>query len=133
MQAKITKEDIERVCGVNPLRCMRCGKCSATCPAFDAMEFHPHQVAAMIESGNIAPLLSSSALFLCMSCLACIDLCPRGVAPAKLIEAVRLAAIRQWGANHLKAEQIQKLLLDDAQTEEIPQQAVVAAFRKYAK
>ena len=131
MCAKITKEEIERIAGVNPRKCMKCGKCSAACPAFDAMEFHPHQVPSMVEGGDVAPLLASRALFLCMSCLACVDLCPRGVSPARLIEAARVAVIRQKGAAHLRAEQIQKLLLDVA--EELPPQAVVAAFRKYAK
>ena len=131
MQAKITKEDIESIAGVNPRKCMKCGKCSAACPAFDAMEFHPHQVAAMVDNGNIAALLSSSSLFLCMSCLACLDLCPRGVAPARLIAAARVAVIRQRGRNHLKAEDVQRLILDEQI--ELPPQAVVAAFRKYAK
>ena len=131
MCAKIAKEDIERIAGVNPRKCMKCGKCSAACPAFDAMEFHPHQVPSMVESGDIAPLLESPSLFLCMSCLACIDLCPRGVAPARLIEAARVAVIRQKGNNHLKAEDIQRLLLDEQI--DVPPQAVVAAFRKYAK
>ena len=132
MQAKIAKEDIESIAGVNPRKCMRCGKCSAACPAFGAMSFHPHQVAAMVENGNIEPLLESRSLFLCMSCLACIDLCPRGVSPARLIEAARVAVIRQKGNNHLKAEDVQRLLLDDGQVD-VPQQAVVAAFRKYAR
>ena len=32
------KEQVVRMSGVNPLKCMRCGKCSATCPAYDEME-----------------------------------------------------------------------------------------------
>ena len=47
---------------------------------------------------------------------------------AKLIEAVRLAVIRQQGMNHLAPEQI-PALLDD----ELPQQAITSAFRKYRK
>ena len=33
----INKEMITDISGVNPRKCMKCGKCSATCPAFDAM------------------------------------------------------------------------------------------------
>ena len=29
-QAELIKE----ISGVNPLKCMKCGKCSATCPAY---------------------------------------------------------------------------------------------------
>ena len=39
----INKEMITDISGVNPRKCMKCGKCSATCPAFDAMDYHPHQ------------------------------------------------------------------------------------------
>ena len=122
------QQEIIRSSGVNPKKCMRCGKCSATCPAYDEMEYHPHQFVYMVESGDIEPLLNSESLYRCLSCFACIDRCPRSVEPAKLVEAVRLAAIRQQGANRLKADDV-PAMLDD----EIPQQALVSAFRKYSK
>ena len=122
------QEEIIRSSGVNPRKCMRCGKCSATCPAYDEMEYHPHQFVAMVESGDIEPLMQSESLFKCLSCFACIERCPRSVEPAKLVEAVRFAVIRQQGANRLTPDQIPALLDDD-----IPQQALVSAFRKYSK
>ena len=122
------QEELLRTSGVNPKKCMRCGKCSATCPAYDEMEYHPHQFVNMVESGDIEPLLNSKSLYRCLSCFACIDRCPRGVEPAKLVEAVRLAAIRKQGANHLKADDVPAMLDDD-----IPQQALVSAMRKYSK
>ena len=36
-------ERIKEISGVNPLKCMKCGKCSATCPAFNEMDIKPHQ------------------------------------------------------------------------------------------
>ncbi|MBQ9783497.1 MAG: 4Fe-4S dicluster domain-containing protein [Clostridia bacterium] len=122
------KEEILRRSGVNPRKCMKCGKCSATCPAFDEMEYHPHQFVSMVESGDIEPLLSSESLYRCLSCFACVERCPRGVEPAKLVEAVRLSVIRQQNANHLTANDIPALLDED-----MPQQAIVSAFRKYTK
>ena len=122
------QEEIVRMSGVNPRKCMRCGKCSASCPAYDEMEYHPHQFVNMVESGDIEPLLASESLYKCLSCFACIERCPRGVEPAKLVEAVRLTAIRKQGANHMTANDI-PALLDD----EMPQQAIVSAFRKYSK
>ena len=122
------QEEIIRRSGVNPSKCMRCGKCSASCPAYDEMEFHPHQFVNMVESGDIEPLLASESLYKCLSCFACIERCPRGVEPAKLVEAVRLAAVRKQGANHMTANDVPALL--DA---ELPQQAIVSAFRKYSK
>ena len=114
--------------GVNPKKCMRCGKCSGTCPSYNEMEYHPHQFVYMVETGDIEPLLNSKSIYKCLSCMACVDRCPRGVEPAKLIEAVRLAVVRQQGANHLKANDIPSIIDD-----EMPQQALVSAFRKYSK
>lgn len=122
------QKEIERISGVDPKKCMRCGKCSATCPAYDEMEYHPHQFVYMVETGDIEPLMKSDSLYRCLSCFACIDRCPRGVEPAKLVEAVRLSVIRQQGANRLKADDVPDML-----DENIPQQALVSAFRKYTK
>ena len=73
------KEQILRISGVNPLRCMRCGKCSATCPSYEEMEYHPHQFVYMVETGDIEPLLNSESLYKCLSCFACVERWPRGV------------------------------------------------------
>ena len=121
-------KELQILSGVNPLKCMRCGKCSGTCPAYDEMEYHPHQFVNMVETGNIEPLLNSKSIFMCLSCFACVERCPRGVEPANIIEAVRLLKIRKQNENHLKAEQIPELL-----DENLPQQAIVSAFRKYKK
>lgn len=128
MNKEYLQSELIRESGVNPKKCMRCGKCSATCPAYDAMEYHPHQFVYMVESGDIEPLLKSESLYTCLSCFACIDRCPRGVEPAKLVEAVRLAVVREQGNNRLKADDV-PALADD----ETPQQLLVSAFRKYSK
>ena len=125
---KYLREEILRMSGVNTSKCMKCGKCSATCPAYDEMEYHPHQFVGMVETGDIEPLLSSESIYKCLSCFACVDRCPRGVEPAKLVEAVRLSVIREQGNNHLTANDLPELLDED-----LPQQAIVSAFRKYTK
>lgn len=124
------KEQILRISGVNPLRCMRCGKCSATCPSYEEMEYHPHQFVYMVETGDIEPLLNSESLYKCLSCFACVERCPRGVEPAKLVEAIRLIKIRQKDANRMTADDVPPATEADAN---LPQQAVVSAFRKYTK
>lgn len=121
-------EQILRTSGVDVLKCMRCGKCSATCPSYDEMEYHPHQFVYMVEKGNIEPLMNSKSIYKCLSCFACVERCPRGVEPANVIEAVRLMQIRQQGANHLKPDDVPAMLDED-----LPQQAIVSAFRKYSK
>lgn len=122
------QSEVIRRSGVNPKKCMRCGKCSGTCPAYDQMEYHPHQFVYMVESGDIEPLLKSDSLYQCLTCFACVDRCPRGVEPAKLVEAVRLEVVRRQGNNHLKTDAIPALIDED-----MPQQALVSALRKYSK
>ena len=122
------REEIIRISGANPSKCMRCGKCSATCPAYDEMEYHPHQFVNMVESGDIEPLLNSESLYKCLSCFACIDRCPRGVEPARVVEAVRLIATRKQGANRMTANDVPATIEEDT-----PQQLLVSAFRKYTK
>ena len=121
-------ETIKRISGVNPRKCMKCGKCTASCPAYDEMEYHPHQFVDMVENGRFEELMASRGIYMCLSCFACVERCPRNVEPAKLIEAVRLAVIRQQGKDHLKPEQIPQILDPD-----LPQQAITSAFRKYKK
>ena len=121
-------ETVTRISGVNPRKCMRCGKCSASCPAYDEMEYHPHQFVSMVESGRIDELMHSRGIYTCLSCFACVERCPRSVEPAKLIEAVRLVLLRRQGQNHLPPEAIPEKL-DEA----LPQQAVTSAFRKYRR
>ena len=122
------KERILRVSGVNVLKCMKCGKCSGTCPSYDEMEYHPHQFVYMVEKGEIEPLLRSKSIYKCLSCFACVERCPRDVKPAKLIEAVRQMVVRQRGGNYLSPNEIPELL-----DEELPQQLLASAFRKYSK
>ncbi|MBQ3222552.1 MAG: 4Fe-4S dicluster domain-containing protein [Clostridia bacterium] len=123
-----TREDILRMSGVEPRKCMRCGKCSGTCPAYDEMEYHPHQFVYMVENGQIEKLMQSKSIFKCLTCFACIERCPRQVEPAKLVEAVRNLVEREQNANHMTADDIPAKLDPDT-----PQQLLMAALRKYKK
>lgn len=123
-----TAQEISRISGVDAKKCMRCGKCSATCPAYGEMEYLPHEFVYLAEKGQIEGIMNSDAFYRCMSCFACVERCPRQVEPTNIIEAIRVLKIRRQGENHLKPEQIPALL-----DEEMPQQALVSAFRKYSK
>ena len=128
MENKNFKEQILRISGSDVRKCMRCGKCSGSCPSYDEMEYHPHQFVNMVEKGDIAKLMESESIYKCLTCFACVERCPRGVEPAKVIEAVRLEVIRQQGKNHLKSDDIPALWDED-----LPGQAIMTAMRKYAK
>ena len=121
-------DTIKRISGVNPRKCMKCGKCTASCPAYDEMEYHPHQFVDMVENGRLEELMASKGIYTCLSCFACVERCPRNVEPAKLIEAVRLMVIRQQNQNHMTPDEIPEKL-----DEQLPQQAITSAMRKYRK
>lgn len=121
-------DNMIRLSGTDVRKCMKCGKCSGRCPAFKDMDIKPHQFVSMLGQGKIDQLLESKAIWNCLSCMACVERCPRGVAPANVVEAVRDTVVRAQGANGLKAEDIPPIV-----DEYIPQQLLVSAYRKYNK
>ena len=123
-----TLENINLISGTDARKCMKCGKCSGRCPAYHDMDIKPHQFVSYVVSGKLDKLLNSKAIFSCLSCMACVERCPRGVAPQGVIEAVRDTVIRMQGANGITAEQIPPIV-----NEMIPGQLLVSAYRKYNK
>ena len=121
-------ENIKRLSGTDVNKCMKCGKSSGRCPAFNDMDIKPHQFVSMLAKGKIDELLESKAIWSCLSCMACVERCPRGVAPAAVVEAVRDTVVRMQGKNGIKAEEIPPIV-----DELIPQQLLVSAYRKYNK
>ena len=131
-------ERIKEISGVNPLKCMKCGKCSATCPAFNEMDIKPHQFVTYVQNGDIEAgtamhgdrchFARSKSLWKCLSCFACVERCPRDVKPGKLIDAARQLVVRERGQNYLTADEIPELLDEDT-----PQQLLVSAFRRYRR
>ena len=122
------KENLLRMSGTDVRKCMKCGKCSGRCPAYHEMDIKPHQFVSLLAQGKIEKLLSGKAIWGCLSCMACVERCPRGVAPAAVVEAVRDTVVRMQGANGIRAEDIPPIV-----DELIPQQLLVSAYRKYNK
>ncbi len=123
-----TAEMIAEISGVNPLKCMKCGKCSASCPSYNEMDIKPHQFVSYVQNEDIEALMASRSVWRCLSCFACVERCPRGVKPGKLVDAARQLLIRQRGQEGLSPDEIPALL-----DEETPQQLLVSAFRKYRR
>ena len=82
----------------------------------------------MVENGDIETLMNSPSVYKCLSCFACVDRCPRDVEPATLTEALRPCVIREKDTHHMTADDIPSLIDED-----MPQQALVSAMRKYSK
>ena len=121
-------DEIKRISGVNPRKCMKCGKCTDSCPAYDEMEYHPPQFVDMVENGRIEELMASRGIYMCLSCFACVERCPRDVKPGKLIDAARQLVVRQRGETYLSPDEVPELL-----DPELPQQLLVSAFRRYRR
>ena len=121
-------EMIKEISGVDPLKCMKCGKCSASCPSYNEMDIKPHQFVSYVINEDIESLVKSESLWKCLSCFACVERCPRDVKPGKLIDAARQIVVRERGQNYLLADDIPELVDPDT-----PQQLLVSAFRRYRR
>lgn len=114
--------------GVSPEKCMKCGKCTGSCPSYNEMEYHPHEFVDMVAKGKIYALMNSESIYKCLSCFVCVERCPRNVCPANIIEAVRQLKERNIGEDRLKTDNLQNILDEDT-----PSQLFMAAMRKYSK
>ena len=123
-QAELIKE----ISGVNPLKCMKCGKCSASCPSYQEMDIKPHQFVSYVVNEDIGSLVNSKSLWKCLSCFACVERCPRDVKPGKLIDAARQIVVRERGKTYLDPDEVPELIDPDT-----PQQLLVSAFRRYRR
>jgi len=85
-------ELIKEISGSDPYKCMRCGKCTASCPAYSEMDIKPHQFASYIIRGDFEELIESKAAWKCLSCFACIERCPK---PGYVSPATASAAFPQ--------------------------------------
>ena len=121
-------EMIKEISGVNPLKCMKCGKCSASCPSYNEMDIKPHQFVSYVINEDIESLVQSKSLWKCLSCFACVERCPRDVKPGKLIDAARQIVVPEKRQDYLTPDENPELIDPDT-----PQQLLVSAFRRYRR
>ena len=117
---------IEQLSGQTVTDCYQCGGCTAGCPVGEIMEPPPSRAIRLLQLGRVQELLDSQGIWLCASCMVCGTRCPRGVDYARIAEACRAIKLR---AKYSRVEP-DTIAIDE--TEEIPQQAFVAGFRKFA-
>jgi len=127
-QAEKQAERIKEISGCDPYMCMKCGKCSASCPAYDEMDIRPHQFVSYVLAGDIDSLVKSKSAWKCLSCFACVERCPRNVQPGRIVDAARQIVERERGGDYLQPDEIPELLDED-----LPQQLLVSAFRRYRR
>jgi heterodisulfide reductase subunit C len=90
------------------------------------MDPPPSKAIRLLQLGRADELVESTGIWLCASCLVCGTRCPRDVDYAKITEACRAIKLRA------KYSRVDPDTIDIDETEEIPQQAFIAGFRKFA-
>jgi heterodisulfide reductase subunit C len=79
----------------------------------------------MLQLGMVEELLAADGIWLCAACMVCGSRCPRGVDYGKISDALRALVLRTRKMR-VEPDRVDKELVRDA-----PQQAFVAAFRKF--
>lgn len=117
---------VEKISGQKLLACYQCGKCSAGCPMAKYMDILPNQMIRFAQLGLKEDLLSSDAIWLCVSCQTCNTRCPKGVRIAEVIEAARQIRLRT------RQDHLDLGVLDEKALAAIPPIALIGAMRKFA-
>ena len=84
-----------RESGQNVNLCYQCRKCAAGCPVSYAMDYKPAQLIHAIRLGMDDLVLGSKTTWLCASCETCTTRCPQEVDVAKVMDAVKITALRR--------------------------------------
>lgn len=105
--------------------CMQCGTCSVVCPMKADMQLTTRQILHLAQWGQKETLLSTNTAWICASCHACEVRCPRGIDIPRVMEGLRQLTLRE-NENYVELSGIEK-----EKIEEMPQMAMVSAFRKH--
>lgn len=81
--------------GQNVNLCYQCKKCAAGCPIAYEMDYKPAELIHAIRLGMDDLVLNSKTMWLCASCETCTTRCPQEVDVAKVMDAVKITALRQ--------------------------------------
>jgi heterodisulfide reductase subunit C2 len=84
---------IQNATGLDPACCYQCGKCSAGCPMASEMDLKTHEIIRLLQLDLGERLLSSEAIWMCLTCETCTTRCPNQFDPAAVIDALREIAL----------------------------------------
>jgi heterodisulfide reductase subunit C len=75
--------------------CLQCGLCSASCPLSLYMDYTPRRLMHLSREGFKEEVLSSSSIWLCTACYACMVECPKKINITHLMYALKERAIEE--------------------------------------
>ncbi len=86
---------VEQRSGKQLQQCYQCLRCSAGCPVAFAMDWAPNQIVRMIQLGLWDKVLSSTIIWICASCEACVTRCPNDVDLPVFMDSLKMMAIEE--------------------------------------
>jgi len=87
--------EVEAKSGIKLKKCYQCGKCSTSCPMAFQMDYPPNQLIRFAQLGERETVLTSSTIWVCVSCITCTARCPKEVDIAGLMDVFRELAIKE--------------------------------------
>lgn len=88
-------KEIQEKSGQNLSRCYQCRKCTGGCPTVTWYEWPNHSIVRMIQRGHRDELLSSKAIWMCVTCETCGSRCPNGIYLSPIMDALRSLALEE--------------------------------------
>lgn len=88
-------QEIQRRSGQNLSRCYQCKKCTGGCPTVGWYEWPNHAVVRLIQLGKREELVSSKAVWMCVSCETCGTRCPNGIYLSPVFDALRALSLEE--------------------------------------
>lgn len=88
-------DEVSRLANFSMKECYNCGKCTAGCPVGFIMDPSIHKIMEMVQFGRREELLTSTAIWYCVSCETCSTRCPKECKPSKVVDVLREMALRE--------------------------------------
>ncbi len=81
--------------GVEIERCYQCMTCTLGCDANFAMDVAPNQIVRLTQIGMKEAVLTSSSIWVCTSCEACVTRCPNEINIPHLMDCLHQIALEE--------------------------------------
>jgi len=86
-------ERVRRESGVAIDRCYQCLTCTLGCDAAYAMDYPPNQIVRLCQMGMKDKVFSSSSIWVCTACEACVTRCPNEIDIPHLMDTLHQMAL----------------------------------------
>lgn len=75
--------------------CLQCGTCAGSCPNGPDMDRTPREIINLITAGRREEVLSSSTMWVCVSCYLCTARCPKQIPITDIMYTLKRVAINE--------------------------------------